>query len=70
MLHIEEKELHNLLEAEYRKGVSHGVKMMEQKMLLACESGNPVEVRGKAYFIRSDIQNLKNIFDDLEKEDG
>ena len=35
-------------------------------MLLACENGTPIEIDGKAYFIKSDIQNLRDIFTDLD----
>lgn len=44
-----------------------GIKIMEQRILLACENGNPLNIEGKAYFIRSDIDNLRGIFADLEQ---
>lgn len=69
MLHIEEKELHRLLEAAYHKGVMHGIKLMEQRMLLACENGTPINIEEMAYFVRSDMDNLRDIFDDLEEEE-
>lgn len=50
MLHIEEKELHRLLEAEYHKGIVHGVKLMKQRMLLACENGIPINIEERAFF--------------------
>lgn len=69
MLHIEEKELHRLLEAEYHKGIIHGVKLMEQRMLTACENGTPINIEERAYFVKSDMDNLRDIFDDLEEEE-
>lgn len=39
---------------------------MQEKMLLACENGTPIEIDGRAYFIKSDIQNLHDMFADLE----
>lgn len=69
MLHIEEKELNKLLEAEYHKGVIHGVKLMKRRMLLSCENGTPINIEERAYFIKSDLQNLRDIFDDIEKEE-
>lgn len=69
MLHIEEKELRKLLEAEYHKGIIHGVKLMKRRMLLACENGTPINIEERAHFVRSDLQNLRDIFDDIEKEE-
>lgn len=68
MLHIEEKELHRLLEAEYHKGIVYGVKLMKQRMLLACENGIPINIEERAFFVKSDMDNLRDIFDDLEEE--
>lgn len=44
MLHIEENELHKLMEEEYHKGIIHGVKLMKQKILFACENGTPINI--------------------------
>ena len=69
MLHIEEKELHRLLEAEYHKGIMHGVKLMEQRILIACKNSTPINIEERGYFVKSDLQNLRDIFDDLEEEE-
>lgn len=66
MLHIEDKELHKLLETEYHKGIIHGVKLMEQRMLIACDNGTPINIEERAYFVRSDLQNLREIFNNVE----
>ena len=68
MLIIEEKDLEKLLERKYQEGVCQGVKLMKQRMLLACENGNPIEIEGGAYFVKSDIDNLRDIFADLEAD--
>ena len=52
-LYIEEKQLKELLENEYRKGFAQGIKLMEQRLLLANENGTPVEISGRAWFISS-----------------
>lgn len=52
----------------YRDRIKHGLKLMEERLLLACEHGNPIEIGGRVYFIKSDIQNLRDIFEDLERE--
>lgn len=55
-----------MLQAELQKGISQGIRLMEERMLLACKNGNPLDIRGKAFFIKSDIANLRDIFEDLE----
>lgn len=70
MLVIEEKEMEKLLEKRFQEGVRQGVKLMQQKMLAACENGTPINIEERAYFVRSDLQNLRDIFDGLEAERG
>lgn len=50
----------------YKCGYEQAIKDYEEKLLQAAAYGTPIEIRGKAYFIKSDIQNLRDIFDDLE----
>lgn len=66
MLSIKEKELKRLLDSEYQKGMNHGIGLMKQKILHAYKNGNPVSIEGRVYFIKSDIENLRDIFADLE----
>lgn len=61
-----ERELKIMLDQAERKGIEQGIKLMQERMLLACEYGNPISINGKAYFIKSDMQNLHDIFADLE----
>lgn len=51
----------------FEQGVVAGIKLMEQKILKACEEGKPIEIDGRVYFVKSDIQNLREIFDKMEK---
>lgn len=51
----------------FEQGIVTGIKLMEQKILMACEEGKPVEIDGKAYFVKSDIQNLREIFAKMEE---
>ena len=53
----------------FKQGIVTGIKLMEQKILMACEEGKPVEIDGRVYFVKSDIQNLREIFDKMEKGD-
>ncbi len=61
-----------VIKAQYKKGyqdgLNIGIRLMEEQMLLAHENGVPLEVKGRAWWIQSDIDNLKNIMDDLEGE--
>lgn len=68
MLHIKERGLGMILRVEYQKGIERGINLMEQRLILACENGNPINIEGKVYFIRSDMENLRYIFEDLEGE--
>lgn len=51
----------------FEQGIVTGIKLMEQKILMACEEGKPVEIDGRAYFVKTDIRNLREIFDKIEK---
>ena len=72
MLLVDEKKLDTMLKEKYDKGVADGIKtgirLMEERILLACENGNPLDIKGKVYFIKSDIQNLRDLMDDIEAE--
>lgn len=56
------------VEDSFNSGVIAGIKLMEQRMLLACENGTPIEIGGRAYFVHSDLMNLQCIFADLEAD--
>ena len=51
----------------FKQGLVTGIKLREQKILKACEEGKPIEIDGRVYFVKSDIQNLREIFDKMEK---
>lgn len=53
----------------FEQGVVAGIKLMEQKILKACEEGKPIEIDGRAYFVKTDIQNLREIFAKMEGGD-
>lgn len=64
-----ERELKVMLDQAERRGIEQGIRLMQQRMLLACENGTPIELLdGRAYFIKSDMQNLHDIFSDLEAD--
>lgn len=67
MVAIGKGQMQQALNYQYNKGVLDGIKIMKQRTLLACENGTPIEIGGRAFFVRGDLQNLRDIMDDLEK---
>ena len=65
---LEYAELKELLDVAEELGRVEGIRLMQKKMLLACENGTPIEIDGRAYFIKSDMQNLHDIFTNLEDD--
>lgn len=63
-----EQELKAMLDHAERRGIEQGIRLMQERMLLACENGTPLEIGGKAFFVRDAISNLRDIFDDLEAD--
>ena len=57
-----------LIKKAYKKGFAEGVRLMEQRMLLAAENGPPINIEGRAYFIQDDIEHLKEIFAEIERK--
>ena len=62
------KSLMATLDQMEQRGFEKGVEYMEQRILEACENGTPLEICGKAFFVRDAISNLRDIFDDLEAD--
>lgn len=63
-----ERELKVMLDHAEKKGIEQEIKIMQERILLACENGTPININGRAYFIKSDMQNLHDIFSDLETD--
>ena len=60
---MKEQQLQDKLDEYYNRGIQHGIRMMKDKMLLACRKGTPIEIDGRVYYIRSDLDNLKEIME-------
>ena len=47
-----------------------GITLMMEKIIKSCEEGTPIfnPIDNKVYFIKSDMQNLLDIVDDLERD--
>ena len=50
----------------YKEGFMLGMQLIKERIKLAAEDGTPLDIDGRAYFIKSDIQNLRDIFEDIE----
>ena len=59
-------EIGEIVNRVYKKGVSEGRKQMEEKLVCASETGQPIVINEQAWFVKSDLQNLRGIFADLE----
>ena len=57
-----------LIEQAYKKGFAEGVRLMEQRMLLAAENGTAINIEGRAYFVQNDMNHLKEIFAEIERK--
>lgn len=64
-----ERELKVMLEHAEKRGIEKGIKFMEQKIVSACENGNPIVVDGECYFIRDALSNLRDIIADIEESE-
>lgn len=42
------------------------MQLIKERIKLAAEDGTPLDIDGRAYFIKSDIQNLRDIIEDME----
>ena len=60
---MKEQQLQNKLDEYYNRGIQQGIRMVKDKMLLACKKGTPIEIDGRVYYIRSDLENLKEIME-------
>ena len=61
----------NLTEREleiFKAGIAVGKKEMEDKIEKHYELGKPVLANGRLYWLKSDIDNLNDIMDDIETE--
>lgn len=69
MMLMEQKELEAAKEAEYKRGFMDGVKLMEQRVIMAAESGKAIEIDGRAYFTRNDLQDFAERMERFGVED-
>lgn len=58
----------DIVDLAYKKGIMEGRRQMEGMMIHASETGQPIEIHGKVWFVKSDMQNLRGIFHNLRSE--
>ena len=51
---------------QYNRGMAHGIQLMKEKLKLAAVNGTPIEIDGRAWYLKSDLENLRDIFEDME----
>lgn len=61
-----DKETCKLLEQAENRGILIGIKLMQQRMLLACENGTPIELEGKGYWVQSDVEHLRAVMNSIK----
>ena len=49
-----------------KKGIEIGVRLMQERMLLACENGTPIAIKGKGYWVQSDIEHLRVVMNSIK----
>ena len=62
-----EQELKTMLDHAERRGIELGIRLMQNRILLACENGTPIELPdGRAYWIQNDLVHLRQVMDSIE----
>lgn len=61
-----DRELEIVLDQAQKSGIEIGVRLMQEKMLLACENGTPIEIDGKAYWIQNDMEHLRQVMNSIK----
>ena len=59
--------MEQMMEEQYNRGITVGMELMMEKLRIAADNGTPIEIDGRAWYLKSDIENLRDIFEDMEK---
>lgn len=65
-IHSHTERIEQMMEEQYNKGITVGMELMMEKLRMAAENGTPIEIDGRAWYLKSDIENLRDIFEDME----
>ena len=69
MMIMAHEQIETVKAAEDKRGFMDGVKLMEQRMIMAAESGKAIEIDGRAYFSRNDLQDFAERLERFGVED-
>lgn len=58
--------MEQMMEDQYNRGMAHGIQLMMEKLRMAADNGTPIEIDGRAWYLKSDVENLRDIFEDME----
>lgn len=62
-----DRELEAMLEQAEENGIEQGIKLMQLRMLLACEAQKPIELSdGRLYWIQNDVEHLRQVMDSIK----
>ena len=62
-----DKDISKLLEQAENNGILIGIKLMQERMLLACKNGTPIELPdGRVYWIQNDMEHLRQVMDSIK----
>lgn len=56
------------LQDVYDAGVKAGMQYMMDKIERQCQLGKPILANGSLYWLKNDMENLRDIMDDMEEE--
>lgn len=59
--------MEQMMEEQYNKGIAVGMELMMEKLRMAADNGTPIEIDGHAWWLKSDIENLRDIFEDIHE---
>lgn len=62
------EKMEQMMEDQYNRGITVGMELMMEKLRMAADNGTPIEIDGRAWYLKSDIENLRDIFEDMEKD--
>ncbi len=58
--------MEQMMEDQYNRGITVGMELMMEKLRMAADNGTPIEIDGRVWYLKSDIENLRDIFEDME----
>ena len=60
------EKMEQMMEEQYNRGITVGMELMMEKLRIAADNDTPIEIDGRAWYLKSDIENLRDIFEDME----